>query len=431
MSRETPIERLGRELEAAAVRQVAAGQVAPRRGRRRWRGRWRGRTLAAAILALVASAGAASWAATSLLSSGSPVPFQRGVPIAGRAQGAPIPGTVKILTDDVSDPGGGPAWGLRYWETDRKYACVQVGRVDAGKLGQISGGKVFHELRLGVTRGILGGCFAMDGGGHAFTAMHTDAQRGAQPQACPVGFTVGTRLSGPQGRVTRCGAEDRTVDFGLLGPNAKRFTYRADGRDHIMVPLGGVGAYLVVQKRIKPVIREYGFHHRDPKLNLRGPAEPYIALTPASQVIKRVIYADGTCVVHVTMAPYGACNAQAGFVPIPQPQLGDVRTPIRAFAAPDGRGIRVRFRARQAVIDGRSGYDIEVRPVGSRGFMTQTYSRNVEAGDLVRTTVGLYNRRRGDYRIIVRYRTVKPRPGPYASLAYPGLLVGQARVDVP
>jgi hypothetical protein len=89
-------------------------------------------------------------------------------------------------------------------------------------------------------------------------------------------------------------AANRTVDFGLLGPNAKGFSYRAAGQDHGATPLGGVGAYLVVQKRIRPVIREYGFHHRDPKLNLRGPAEPYIALTPASQVIKRITYASGT-----------------------------------------------------------------------------------------------------------------------------------------
>jgi hypothetical protein len=420
MSRETPFERLGSELEAAAVRQIGAAEAVPRRRR------WRGRALAVTVLAVGAGAGAASWAATSLLSSGSPVPFERGAPIPGRAQGAPIPGTVRLLTDDVADPGGGAPWGLRYWETDRKYACLQVGRVYAGKLGQITGGKVFHELRLGVSRGALGGCFMLDGGGHAFTAVHTDAERGAQPRRCPTGFRLGTKLVG-----ARCGAPDRTVDFGLLGPNAKRATYHAGGHDHTATALGGVGAYLVVQKHIKPVIREYGFHHRDPKLNLRGPAEPYIALTPASQVIKRVTYTSGTCVVHVTMFPYGACNAKAGFVPIPQPAVGDVRTPIRAFAAPDSRGIRVRFRARQAVIDGRSGYDIEVRPDGGPGFMTQTYSRNVEAGALVRTTVDLYDRRRGPYRIVVRYRTVRPRPGPYASLAYPGLLVGQARVDVP
>jgi hypothetical protein len=425
MSLETPFERLGRELEAAAARQL--GAPAGVHGRRRWRGR----TLAVAVLAVGAGAGAASWAATSLLSSGPPVPFERGAPIAGRAQGAPMPGTVKLLTDDVADPGGGPPWGLRYWETDRRYACVQVGRVYAGNLGQITGGKVFHELRLGVTRGALGGCFVMDGGGHAFTAIHTDAQRGAQAPACPTGFRPGTELRGPHGRVTRCDTPERTVDFGLLGPNAKSFTYRAGGQDHTATPLGGVGAYLVVQKHIKPVMREYGFHHRDPKLNLRGPAEPYIALTPASQVIKRVTYSSGTCAVRVTMSPYGACNAKAGFVPIPEPKNGDVRAPVHALAAPDGRGIRVRFRARQAVIDGRSGYDIEVRPAGGHGFLTQTYSRNVKAGGLVRTTVDLYNHRRGAYRIVVRYRTVRPRPGPYASLAYPGLVVGQARVDVP
>jgi hypothetical protein len=429
MSRQAPFERLGRELEAAAARQAAAPEALPRRRR------WRSRTVAVVALALGAGAGAAAWAATSLLSSGSPLPFERGTPIAGRAQGAPIPGTVKLLTDDVADPGGGPPWGLRYWETDRKYACVQVGRVYAGKLGQISGDKVFHELRLGVTQGALGGCFVLDSAGHGFTAIHTGALRGAQPQPCPTGFRPGTELPGPHGHVTRCTAPDRTVDFGLLGPNAERFSYRAGGQDHTATPLGGVGAYLVVQKHIKPVIREYGFHHRDPKLNLRGPVEPYITLTPASQVIKRVAYTSGTCIVHITMSPYGACQAKAGFVAIPQPKVGDVRAPIRAFAAPAGRGIRVRFRAPQTVIDGRSGYDIEVRPVGVRGFMAQTYSRNVKAGGLVRTTVGLYNHRRGAYRIIVRYITVRARPGaspgPYPSHAHPGLLVGQARVDVP
>jgi len=425
MSRETPFERLGRELEAAAARQIAPAVAGPRRRT------WRGRTLALAMLALGVGAGAASWAASSLLSSGSPVPFARGAPIAGRAQGAPIAGTVRLLADAVPDPGGGPPWGLRYWQTDRKYACLQVGRVYAGKLGQISDGKVFHELRLGVTLSALGGCFALDGAGHAFTAIHIDAQRGAQPPPCPTGFKTGSERRAPHGSVVRCAAPARTVDFGLLGPNAKSFTYRAAGHDRTASPLGGVGAYLVVQKRVEPVMREFGFHHRDPKLNLRGPAEPYLALTPASQVIRRVAYTSGTCVVHVTLSKYGACNAEAGFVPIPQPTIGDVRAPVRAFAAPAGRGIRVRFRARQAVTDGRSAYNIEVRPAGSNGFMTQTYSRNVKAGDLVHTTVDLYNRRRGPYLIVVRYETVKARPGPYASLAYPGLLVGQARVNVP
>ena len=305
-----------------------------------------------------------------------------------------------------------------------------MGRVDRGKLGQVDG-KVFHELRLGVTRGILGGCFALDGGGHAFTAIHLDTLGGAQATVCPVGFKPGTTLRGPNGRRVRCPEPERTIDVGLLGPNAQRLTYQASGRQHTVAPLGGVGAYLVVQRPVKPVMREYGFHHRDPKLNLHGPAEPNLALTPASQVIKRINYKNGTCVVRITMSPYGSCNAKAGFVPIPQPRVADVRTPVRAFAAPDRRGIRVRFRARQAVIDGRSGYNIELRPIGSRGILTQSYAHNVKVGDLVRTTIDLPPPRHKNYWIVVRYRTVRSRPGPYASLAYPGLLVGRARVAVP
>ena len=49
----------------------------------------------------------------------------------------------------------------------------------------------------------------------------------------------------------------------------------------------------------------------------------------------------------------------------------------------------------------------------------------------MRTTVGLYNHRRGRYRIVVRFRAVSSRPGPFGSPAYPGLLVGQVRINVP
>ena len=148
-------------------------------------------------------------------------------------------------------------------------------------------------------------------------------------------------------------------------------------------------------------------------------------------MLPRPAYTRGVCDVHITTFPYVACNARAGFVPIPQPKLGDVRAPIRAFAAPDGRGIRVRFRAPQGVIDGRSDYNIEVRPEGGNGFATQNYAHDIDAGALVHTTVDLYNHQRGPYRIVVRYRTVPSRPGPTTSLVNRGLFVGHARVVVP
>lgn len=404
----TAIDRLGNELEAAAARQIT---------RRPW---WRRRSLALTGALVGLTAAAAGWAATSLLKSGSPVPYSYGPPVAGHKQGAPIPGTVKLLISDVPDPGGGPPWGLRYWETDRKYACIQAGRVYQGRVGEISSGNVFHELRPGVTSG-LGGCFIQDGSGHAFVALHIDAGRDGRPQQC--------RNAGGLGKIPRCDGPERTIDFGLLGPSAKRFTYRAGGRTHTATPAGGAGAYLVVQKHIAPVVREFGFQHRNPALNLHGFAEPYLTLTPASQVITRVDYADGTCRVRVTQEIYGACKAQAGYVPIPQPAAEDVRAPVRATATHNR--IHVRFKARHAVVDGRSDYTIELHPDAGKGFVTETYSRNVAAGTGVHITYGLYLHRRGSYRIVVRYRTVGTRPAPIGGLLYPGQLVGQTRVRVP
>jgi hypothetical protein len=91
----------------------------------------------------------------------------------------------------------------------------------------------------------------------------------------------------------------------------------------------------------------------------------------------------------------------------------------------------VAFRARQAVADGRGGYSIEERPADGGGFDTHFYSRNITAGRTAHVAFGLYDHRRGRYRIVVRYRTVKARPGPTGSLTWPGLLVGEAYVTVP
>lgn len=422
MTVQPPFERLGRELEAAAERQRDAR--AARRARPLRRRRSAALALATALLAGVA---AAAWAATALLSTGSPVPFWRGAPVPGRAEGAPVPGTVRMLVDDLPDPGGGPPWGLRYWRTDRQYACVQAGRVYDGGLGQITG-RVFHELRVGVTVNALAHCVVLDGAGHGFIALHLDAGAGAAPSTCPVAVSGHDVLSQT---FPGCRPMPRTVDLGLLGPHARRYRYRSDGRLRSATPLGPDGAYLVVQRHLRPVIHEYGFHHRDPRLNLRGPAEPSLAVTPASQVIAQIAYDRGTCTTRVTGDPYGSCYGLAGFTPIPQPRTGDLAARIHAFPAPDGRGIRVRFHAPQSVVDGRSGYDIEVRPAGLRTFMTADDEHDVEAGALVHTTVPLYRRHHGRFRIVVRYRTVAARPGPGAPIAWPGKLVGHTSVRVP
>jgi hypothetical protein len=421
MAHETPMERLGRELEAAAERQMIAIAAAPRR---RGRPRWRGRSLGLFVAAVGFGVGAGAWAATQFLATGSPVPFVYGAPVAGVAEGAPLPGTVRLLADNVPDPAGGPPWGMRYWETDRKYGCVQVGRVYQGKLGQITGGKVFHELRIGVLGSALGGCFILDGNGHAFAAVYTDARHGGQPAPCP--SAMGTLRT--EHGVIRCDVSDRTIDFGLLGPHATSYVARVNDRDRRANPLGAVGGYLVVQKRLPPTLREVGFHHKDPKLNTRAVVDPTLTLTPASKVIRRVDYAAGTCMVRLTQDIFGACRAQMGYAPIQQPKVRDVRAPVRLVKVGDGRTFRVRFRARQPVVDGRSAYYIQIWQRNGRENSGKVYEHNLRAGDLVKTTFRARNGWRGAFVVSAYFRTVRARPGPIGSPAHPGVLVGRAEI---
>jgi hypothetical protein len=416
MAYQTPLDRLGHELEAAAERQAAAA-VAPRRTRRR-----RGRSLGLFGVLAAFGVAAGAWAAIASLSPGSPVPYAFGPPVAGQAQGAPLAGTVKLLTAAVPDPAGGPPWGMRYWETDRKYGCLQVGRVYEGKLGQIRG-RVFHELRVGVVGNALGRCFLLDGGGHGFSASQVDALAGAQPPPCPV--PVGTIRV--KGSAVKCRAE-RTIDFGLLGPNAESYTYRLAGHEHRGAPLADVGGYLVVQRYLKPVERVVGFHHKDPRLDFRAPVLANLALTPTTPVIRQVVYQTGTCTVRTTASPRGSCARQAGYVPIPQPSVRDVRAPVHVRLLADGRTFRVRFRARQAVSDGRSAYNIQIQPKHGRGSVGRSYDHNLQAGSLVKTTFRARNGWHGTYVITATFRTVRARPGPIGSPASPGVLVGRAEV---
>ena len=115
------------ELEVKLRRAVrGADNVRPLRSSHGWR---RSTMLALAAALLVSGA---AIAATSLLSSGSPVPFQRGAPIAGRAQGAPIPVTVKLLADDIPDPGDGPRGGCA---TGRPTVSTRASRSAASTPG--------------------------------------------------------------------------------------------------------------------------------------------------------------------------------------------------------------------------------------------------------------------------------------------------------
>jgi len=367
---------------------------------------------------ITSGAGAIAWGANALLSSGDPVPYVRGAPVPGIDRGVPVPGTLAVVAR-AADPAGGPQWGLRHWVTDRRYGCVQVGRLYQGKLGTITNGKVFHEIRPGVVASSLGGCFNLDGGGRMFAALHARVTTGGVDVPC---------YAHP-----KCGRAARTIDFGLLGPRAQELTFVADGRRH-SVPVGApLGAYLIVQGHVPTVRTEIGFHHQNPRLNRFTIDESNLSLTPESAVIKSVKYASGACTIRVRTTNRGSCIDLAGYVPVAPIARSAVRSPVRAFLAPGGAAIRVRFRARQEVVDARSVYVIEVHPARRHGWYTQDYAHNLPAGGLVRTTVGLYNHQRGKYRIVVRFKSASGIRPPIGWPVKPGQwpIVGTANVIVP
>jgi hypothetical protein len=248
----------------------------------------------------------------------------------------------------------------------------------------------------------------------------------------------------------------RTIDVGLLGPRAESITFRVDGKAQTAKTLGDAGGYLIVQRAVTPATTSRRLGGRIVRL----PAETPAALTPASSVITRVAYRDApACTVHPTTSTRGACPDPPGFTLIPQPAAKDVRAPIHAFAAPNRRGIRVRFRAPVTVTDGRSAYAVTIHfprrpchvqhlpanlraryagrscPGGSFGTQLE---RNVKAGELIRTTIDVPNigkqhrpaLRPGTYRLDVTYRAQPPRPRFTGTLGYPGYKVGSARVLV-
>ena len=276
-----------------------------------------------------------------------PVPFvRRCADRRGRAQGAPIPGTVQAARRRRRGPGRRSAVGPALLGDETQYACVQVGRLWEGKLGQISAAARSSTSCASASPTVLSAAASCSTAA-ATRSPRSTAMRsaGAQPQPCPTGFHVGTDLRGPHGSTVRCTAPGEIYDRFRLARAERHELHlsRRRPRSGTARPLGGVGAFLVVQQHIKPVMREFGFHHKDPKLNLSGPAEPYLSLTPGSQVITRIAYTGGECVVRVTSAARGACNAQAGYVPIPQPEVEDVRAPLRVFLTPDKQAFRVRF----------------------------------------------------------------------------------------
>ena len=441
----TPFDVLGEQLDEAAARQIAAADHArlPRR-----RGR---HTAWLAALVLTPVVAATAFAAASLLDTGDPVTVRSGEPVEGKGLGTVVPGTANLVIDDVEDPDGGLPWGLRTFHTSRGFACLQLGRVQDGKLGQLgqdgafADDGLFHELRPGIVPD-EGQCFPLDGAGKAFLTMHLgDAPASAQTGGCQ----PYPRINGKTPSDACQERNLRSLDYGLLGPRATGVTARLDGKSRELDTVGDDGAYLVVG-RAQPYDRPTAAERKLNPGAIESPPDAYLpALTPSSSVITEVRYTGGQrCIVKTTnlftrLRSRGGCPDPPGFTLIPQPSAKDTRATVRATAR-GRRFIRVSFRAPVAIGNRLSGYSVTVYPsraatgcppqpgqpqpkraqYGCGGSTGDTTDGNLRKGQLVVKDVTMGTRRPGRYRVVVRYRTQSPHPGPRGNLQSPGTFVG-------
>ncbi|HEY1778283.1 MAG TPA: hypothetical protein VGG41_19160, partial [Solirubrobacteraceae bacterium] len=247
---ELPIlEEVGAELErilGVETAQAASG-FGVRRRRRRW-GRLRPLVL---VFALVVGGTAVALAATGVILTGSPV-RPSGPVVATAGDGVPVVGDSRLLPLRIADPAGGLPWGMRVVHTTRALVCVQVGRIEQGRLGQLG----------------IDGAFGDDGRFHSLPAdVLPDAAgpAGSYFETCNTAgrtfgdVSVGLEASGANNPPAGSGLASarRVLSFGLLGRHAVSVTYGSSARTRTQRVVPGLGAYLIVQRDTGPQARPH------------------------------------------------------------------------------------------------------------------------------------------------------------------------------
>jgi hypothetical protein len=230
-------------------REVELGLRAAVQGkaRRSWRARLRPRQMRAVAFAMVSLVMAGSaLAATGVIPFGSPVRVS-GSRNPAVGNGVPAPGGSRLLALRVADPAGGPPWGMRIVRTTRGLLCVQIGRVEDGRLGVLGIDGQFHDdgrfhplpaAALPHTVPGLARSFASPG---EDTSCHLDSEAFWSRQ-----LGMDRSAGGPEITIHSPLERLRDVYFGLLGAPALSVSYRSEGALHIQQTVPGIGAFLIV-----------------------------------------------------------------------------------------------------------------------------------------------------------------------------------------
>jgi hypothetical protein len=371
---------VGQQLEAAASR----GAHRPMHSRLRPRGR-SARLLVVLVVALLMTASAL--AATGVIPLGSPVALpKRPNPRVG--SGVPAPGGSRLLPLTVADPEGGLPWGLRVVRTTRGLACLQVGRVQNGRLGVLGIDGAFHDdgrihplpaedlpnslPGLGVGFSEVGENATCHLPGEAFSGDHIGFERSA---------------GGPADTTHRPRGQLRDLYYGMLGPQALTISYRAGARELTQPVITPVGAYLFVL----PTSAQDQLATGGGAMGSPGGLAPMAPLTAISYRLR-----GRTCERRlVGRAAHPCPPPQSLYVPPSRVKVRALheRVGVRLTIADRiVRAARVSFRAPFAVLGAAQSYLVQI-PIGrchgtGGGYAGMNTNRDIAAGALVSQSIG-------------------------------------------
>jgi hypothetical protein len=334
--------------------------------------------LIAVFAVLVLGGTAVALAASGVLESGTPVQSATRLPTApGAGNGVLKVSTATLLPVRAADPGGGIPWGMRLTKTTRGLGCLEVGREQNGQLGVVGQDSAFHDdglfhplsAALSVTSPV---CAALDREHQLVLNVTVGNVPASGLNASDLNVAGGclppnTREPGgiycPQ-------RDERTLYYGLLGPQATRLTYNVNGTAHTVTPEGPYGAYLIVT-RSPP---ETPGHIDNAISDSLHPGPPITSVTYRNGL--RCNYAQLGVVSPQCRVPPGYVAAQA-----PRYTHAQLATPIRASVrrAPHGWHVVLSFIARVPVTNALSSYTATL-PIHNGYYGLPITQRNVAAG---------------------------------------------------